>query len=224
MFETISVPLLTSIITPLSIIFCLLCLLATTVIFLYWREKCEKGSDMSNSLLLIVFTSKQLLSLCPSSHTPTRALSYLAFSSTSTTSVERSNWSPSFFSVSSSFGGNYTPTTTSLSGNVHWKESLGWQASHCLPIRSLSTWWSATKAHSVPKRSWRIFLSLKPFSPNADRVNVQYRCLDINNYLLDCEKFSRGHIYQANSFQLREHIVFATKRGHRGNGNGRDHF
>ena len=54
MFETISVPLLTSIITPLSIIFCLL---ATAVIFLYWREKCEKGSDMSNSLLLIVSTS-----------------------------------------------------------------------------------------------------------------------------------------------------------------------
>ena len=57
MFETISVPLLTSIITPLSIIFCLLCLLATTVIFLYWREKCEKGSDVSNSLLLIVSMS-----------------------------------------------------------------------------------------------------------------------------------------------------------------------
>lgn len=57
MFETISVPLLTSIITPLSVIFCLLCLLATTVIFLYWREKCEKGSDVSNSLLLIVSTS-----------------------------------------------------------------------------------------------------------------------------------------------------------------------
>ena len=54
MFETMSIPFLTNVITPLSIIFCLLCGLTTIVIFLYWQERCEKGSDISNVLLLVV--------------------------------------------------------------------------------------------------------------------------------------------------------------------------
>ena len=58
MLETISekIPLLTNVIIPLSIVFCLLCGLTTILIFLYWQERCEKGSDVSNSLLVMVTT------------------------------------------------------------------------------------------------------------------------------------------------------------------------
>ena len=126
MFETISVPLLTSIITPLSIIFCRL---ATTVIFLYWREKCEKGSDMSNSLLLIVSMSNLANSIVSalvivSIFTHSNKGTFLPCVLFNITNF-CGNWSPSFSSVSSSLGGNYSLTTTSLSGNVRWREFLG---------------------------------------------------------------------------------------------------
>ena len=55
--ETMSTPFLINVITPLSIIFCLLCGLTTIVVFLYWKKRCEKGSDVSNVLLLVVSSS-----------------------------------------------------------------------------------------------------------------------------------------------------------------------
>ena len=57
MLGTISIPFLINVLTPLSIIFCLLCGLTTTVVFLYWKRRCEKGSDVSNFLLLVVSSS-----------------------------------------------------------------------------------------------------------------------------------------------------------------------
>ena len=57
LFKKMSTPFLINVITPLSFIFSLLCGLTTIVVFLYWKRRCEKGSDVSNLLLLVVSSS-----------------------------------------------------------------------------------------------------------------------------------------------------------------------